>query len=124
MIEAAPVCHEGKTKKMTQSLELSEILRNFVADIKQRIAIMTTLELRTSITADLDQMSIEMLENVSRYVKRLRRRTRNIRPQADATQRQREAAMLFVKNLSVGGGKPVPADERGIDALITEKYDK
>lgn len=31
---------------------------------------MTTLELRTSITADLDQMSVEMLENVSRYVKR------------------------------------------------------
>ena len=70
---------------------------------------MTTLELRTSITADLDQMSVEMLENVSRYVKRLRRR---------------EAAMLFVKNLSVSGGESVPADERGIDALITEKYDK
>jgi hypothetical protein len=34
------------------------------------IAIMTTLELRTSIKADLDQMSVEMLENVSRYVKR------------------------------------------------------
>ena len=85
---------------------------------------MTTLELRASITADLNQMSVEMLENVSRYVKRLRRRTRNIKPQADATQRQREAAMLFVKNLSVSGGEPVPADERGIDALITEKYDK
>lgn len=85
---------------------------------------MTTLELRTSITADLDQMSVEMLENVSRYVKRLRRRTRNISPQVDVSQRQREAAMLFVKNLSVSGGEPVPADERGIDALITEKYDK
>ena len=85
---------------------------------------MTTLELRTSITADLDQMSVEMLENVSRYVKRLRRRTRNTWPQADASQRRREAAMLFVKNLSVGGGEPVPDDERGIDALIAEKYDK
>ena len=85
---------------------------------------MTTLELRTSITADLDQMSVEMLENVSRYVKGLRRRTRNISPQVDASQRRREAAMLFVKTLSVGGGEPVPADERGIDALITDKYDK
>ena len=85
---------------------------------------MTTLELRTSITADLDQMSVEMLENVSRYIKRLRRRTRNTKPQADATQHQREAAMLCVKNLSVSGGKPVPTDERGIDALIAEKYDK
>ena len=34
---------------------------------------MTTVELRTSIMADLDQMSAEMLESVSRYVKRLRR---------------------------------------------------
>lgn len=85
---------------------------------------MTTIELRTSITADLDQMSVEMLESVSRYVKRLRRRTRNVRPQPDVSQRKREAAMLFVKNLSVSGGEPVPTDERGIDALITEKYDK
>lgn len=86
---------------------------------------MTTLELRTSITADLDQMSVEMLESVSRYVSRLRHRSRNVRPQtAISRQCRRETAMLFVKNLSVGGGHPVPADERGIDALITEKYDK
>ncbi len=37
---------------------------------------------------------------------------------------RREAAMLFVQNLSVRGDQPVPADERGIDALINEKYDK
>jgi len=42
----------------------------------------------------------------------------------DATHSRREAAMLFVKNLSVRGGQPVPADERGIDALVSEKYDK
>ena len=48
------------------------------------------------------------------------RMRRRIRP---ATGR-REAAMLFVKNLSVRGGQPVPADERGIDALVSEKYDK
>ena len=35
-----------------------------------------------------------------------------------------EAALLFVQNLSVHGGQPVPADERGVDALIEEKYDK
>jgi hypothetical protein len=29
-----------------------------------------------------------------------------------------------VKNLSVQGGMPVPADESGIDALVDEKYDK
>jgi hypothetical protein len=32
--------------------------------------------------------------------------------------------MQFVQNLSVRGGQPVPVDERGIDALITEKYEK
>lgn len=85
---------------------------------------MTAIELRTSITADLDQMSAEMLESVSRYVKRLRHRTRSARPQTDAKLRRRESAMLFVKSLSVSGGQPVPADERGLDALITEKYDK
>ncbi|MBQ7571752.1 MAG: hypothetical protein IJT19_05865 [Bacteroidaceae bacterium] len=37
---------------------------------------MTTVELRTSITEDLDQMSAEMLESVSRYVRRLRRHAR------------------------------------------------
>ena len=84
---------------------------------------MTTVELRTSITADLDQMSIEMLESVSRYVRRLRRHARPVhRPVT--TQDRREAAMLFVKNLSVQGGMPVPADECGIEALIGEKYDK
>lgn len=40
---------------------------------------MTTIELRTSIVAELDQMSVEMLESVSRYVKRLHRHSRPVR---------------------------------------------
>jgi len=83
---------------------------------------MTTVDLRTSIMADLDQMSIEMLENVSHYVRRLNHRARPSRRVMPASQK-REAAMLFVKNLSVRGGQSVPADERGLDALIDEKYD-
>jgi len=62
-----------------------------------------------------------MLENVSRYVSRLRRHARTSRRDA-SVQVKREAAMLFVKNLSVRGGMTVPADERGIDALVDEKY--
>ncbi len=31
---------------------------------------------------DLDQMSVEMLESVSRYIRRLRHRSRSVRPQA------------------------------------------
>lgn len=84
---------------------------------------MTTVELRTSIIADLDQMSVEMLEDVSQYVKHLRRVTRPSRKKA-AAQNRRDAAMLFVKSLSVQGGQPIPADESGIDALVDEKYDK
>lgn len=79
---------------------------------------MTTIELRTSIASDLDQMSVEMLENVSRYVKRLQHRSRSLTAQTDASQRRREAAMLFVKNLSVQGGIPVPADEHGISIAV------
>ena len=80
---------------------------------------MTTVELRTSIAAELDQMSVEMLESVSRYVSRLRRRARPSR-RVSSVQDRREAAMLFVKNLSVQGGLPVPSDESGIDALVDE----
>ena len=38
--------------------------------------------------------------------------------------KKRETAMLFVQNLSVHEDQPVPADERGVDALNDEKYDK
>lgn len=33
-----------------------------------------------------------------------------------------DKAMSLVKTLSAKGGKPVPPDERGIEALIGEKY--
>ena len=52
---------------------------------------MTTIELRTSIAADLDQMSVEMLESVSRYVRRLRRHARPAR-RADAKETTAEAS--------------------------------
>ena len=66
---------------------------------------------------------VKMLESVSRYVSRLRRRARPSR-RVSSVQDRREAAMLFVKNLSVQGGLPVPSDESGIDALVDEKFDK
>lgn len=85
---------------------------------------MTTLELRTSIAAELDHMSVEMLENVSRYVRRLRRRSRGVSSQAEEVRIKRDAALQFVNTLSVKGNISVPAEERGVDALIAEKYDK
>ena len=83
---------------------------------------MTTMELRTSIAAELDQMSVEMLENVSHYVKRLRQRPKEANNRSETVKDRRDAAMQFVKKLSVYGGQPVPSDERGINALISEKY--
>ena len=53
----------------------------------------------------------------------MRRRALHVRRTA-TTPGRREAAMLFVQNLSVRGGQHVPADERGIDALVNEKYGK
>ena len=91
---------------------------------KRNNTVMTTIELRASIITELDQMSVEMLENVSHYVRRLRSHVLPARRTAVTSQSKREAAMLFVKNLSVSGGQPVPADESGIEALVSEKYDK
>ena len=59
---------------------------------------MTTIELRTSIAAELDQMSVEMLESVSRYVKRLRHHPR---PARHSTQSHRaESADAIASGLS------------------------
>ena len=101
----------------------SKSICTFATETFQTSSVMTTVELRTSIVAELDQMSVEMLESVSHYVHRLRRHTRVVRRTVN-TKDKREAAMLFVKNLSVQGIQSVPADERGIDALVEEKYDK
>lgn len=52
---------------------------------------MTTVELRTSIATDLEQMSLEMLESVSRYVRRLRRHARPTRMAAAGMSEQKTA---------------------------------
>ena len=59
---------------------------------------MTTVELRTSITADLDQMSVEMLESVSRYVRRLRRHARPTRRTAASMSAQKTTSAETVPN--------------------------
>jgi hypothetical protein len=93
----------------------SEILSIFAKTIEST---MTTLELRSSIAADLDLLSTEMLENVSRYVKRLTRHSRAAKAANPSSFSKMEDAMKFVKTLSVTGVQQVPVDERGLDALI------
>ena len=58
---------------------LSSLIRTFVARIILKFSFMTTVELRTSIMAELDKMNVDMLESVSHYVSRLRRHARPVR---------------------------------------------
>ena len=82
---------------------------------------MTVVELRTSIVDNINVMNVEMLENVSQYIKRLTSHRRRI---SVASANRHEAAMQYVKTLSAKSGKTVPAEERGIEALLGEKYEK
>ena len=66
----------------------------FAPDEDLNDIVMTTVELKTSIATDLEQMSVEMLESVSRYVRRLRRHARPARParRADAKETSAKAS--------------------------------
>lgn len=90
---------------------------------------MTAIELRTSITAELDQMSAEMLESVSRYVKRLRHRTRPARRIVRSHQSEGADAVtagLSPRVLQFQRGNPWYATDEEVDKLrqeyLTEKY--
>ena len=81
---------------------------------------MTTVELRTSIMAELDQMSVEMLENVSHYVRQLRRHTRTVNKTAD-----KEEVPDIVLSL-LGAGTRVADDDlnarKAYNEYLEEKY--
>ena len=90
---------------------------------------MTSIELRTSIAAELDQMSVEMLESVSRYVKRLRHHPR---PTKETVKSQRsenaeaDASGLSPRVLQFQRGNPWYATDEEVDKLrqeyLNEKY--
>ena len=90
---------------------------------------MTTVELRTSITAELEHMSVEMLESVSRYMKRLQHRPRIIK--RNARSRRAESAEVVATGLSprvlqFQRGNPWYATDEDVDTLrqeyLTQKY--
>ena len=80
---------------------------------------MTTIELRTSIAAELDQISTEMLESVSRYVKRLRHHSRTVQSHhaedADAV-----PSGLSPRVLQFQRGNPWYATDEEVDSLRHE----
>ncbi len=81
---------------------------------------MTTVELRTSIMAELDQMSVEMLESVSHYVRRLRHHARTVNKSAD----KGEVPDIVLSLL--GAGTPVADDDlnarKAYNEYLEEKY--
>lgn len=89
---------------------------------------MTTIELRTSIVEDLDQMSVEMLESVSRYVKRLRRHSCPLRRSAAAhdTQAADDTTEISPRAQRFQRGNPWYATDEEVDKLrqeyLMEKY--
>jgi hypothetical protein len=90
---------------------------------------MTTIELRTSIAAELDQMSVEMLESVSRYVKRLRhhpRPTRRVVKSSRAEGGDAFASGLSPRVLQFQRGNPWYVTDEEVDRLrheyLAEKY--
>ena len=88
---------------------------------------MTTIELKRSILAELDQMSLEMLENVSYYVRRLSRHARNTRKTvskedvSDVDSREITPRVMRFKK-----GNPWYATDEEVNRLryeyLTEKY--
>ena len=84
---------------------------------------MTTIELRTSIAAELDQMSVEMLESVSRYVKRLRRHPRPTRRSVQSRRAESADAVasgLSPRVLQFQRGNPWYATDEEVDKLRQE----
>ena len=84
------------------------------------ITVMTTVELRTSIVAELDKMSVEMLENVQHYVRHLRRHARP----ANKTAAKEEVPDIVLSLL--GAGSPVANDDlnarKAYNEYLEEKY--
>ena len=90
---------------------------------------MTTIELRTSIVEDLDQMSVEMLESVSHYVKRLRHHSRPVRRSMQSRRGENvetDASGLSPRVLQFQRGNPWYATDEEVDRLrkeyLAEKY--
>ena len=88
---------------------------------------MTTVELRTSIVAELDQMSVEMLESVSHYVRRLRRHARPVRQSyATKVETKVETEEFTPRVMRFKRGNPWYATDEEVNRLryeyLTEKY--
>lgn len=88
---------------------------------------MTTVELKSSIVADLDQMSVEMLENVQHYVWHLRRHARPTkRASATKAEATAETEEFTSRVMRFKRGNPWYATDEEVDRLryeyLTDKF--
>ena len=90
---------------------------------------MTAIELRTSIVSELDKMSVEMLESVSRYGERLRHHPRPAKSTVQshrAESAEATASGFSPRVLQFQRGNPWYATDEEVDKLrqeyLTEKY--
>ena len=115
------------TKKSIFRDQFSWKVRTFALEIVLTSSVMTTVELRTSIVAELDQMSVEMLESVQHYVRRLRRHARPTR-RASATKAEAKAETkeFTPRVMRFKRGNPWYATDEEVDRLryefLTEKF--
>ena len=91
------------------------------------IIVMTTVELRSSIVAELDQMSVEMLESVQHYVRRLRRHARpTCRTAAIKIEAKAETEEFTPRVMRFKRGNPWYATDEEVDRLryeyLTENF--
>ena len=85
---------------------------------------MTTVELRTSIVAELDQMSVEMLESVSHYVKRLRRHARPLKRNGRQHEVTATTEEFTPRVMRFKRGNPWYATDEEVDRLRQEYLNK
>ena len=86
---------------------------------------MTALELRTTINADLDIMSVDMLENISKYVGRLASHVRNRKNATTAITPRKVRISNRIRQMSGRFDVPADADVKAIKAdVLTDKYMK
>ena len=84
---------------------------------------MTALELRKAINADLDILSVDMLENISRYVGRLASHVRNRKNVNSSVAPRKVRISDRIRQMSGQFAVPADADMKVLKAdSLMEKY--
>ena len=84
---------------------------------------MTALELRSSINADLDIMSRDMLENISRYVGRLASHVRNHNNATNTIAPRKVKISNRIRQMSGRFDVPADIDVKTLKTdVLTDKY--